>query len=46
MTAESGEYYENEAYLPRTGYDKDEIFKDTEVLRVKLASLWDKVKAE
>ena len=46
MTAEDGEYYENEAYLPRTDCDKDEIFKDNEVLRVKLASLWDKVKAE
>ena len=46
MTAEDGEYYENEAYLPRTDCDKDEIFKDNEVIRVKLASLWDKVKAE
>lgn len=46
MTAEDGEYFGNEAYLPRTGYDKDEIFSDNEVLRVKLASLWDKVKAE
>lgn len=46
MSSEGGEYYENEAYLPRTGYDKDEIFKDNEVLRVKLSELWDKVKAE
>lgn len=46
MSSEGGEYYENEAYLPRIGYEKDEIFKDNEVLRVKLAELWDKVKAE
>lgn len=46
MSSEGGEYYENEAYLPRTGYEKDEIFSDNEVLRSKLAELWDKVKAE
>lgn len=46
MSSEGGEYYENEAYLPRVGYEKDEIFSDNEVLRVKLAELWDKVKAE
>ncbi len=46
MSSEGGEYYENEAYLPRIGYEKDEIFKDNEVLRVKLSELWDKVKAE
>lgn len=46
MSSEGGEYFENEAYLPRVGYEKDEIFKDNEVLRVKLSELWDKVKAE
>lgn len=46
MSSEGGEYYQNEAYLPRTGYEKDEIFRDNEVLRTKLAELWDKVKAE
>lgn len=46
MSNEGGDYFENEAYLPRTGYDKDEIFRDNEVLRIKLAELWDKVKAE
>ena len=39
-------YFENEAYIPRTGYDKDEIFKDNEVLRAKLSELYAKVKAE
>lgn len=46
MSEEGGEYYENEAYLPRVGYEKDEIFSDNEVLRTKLSELWDKVKAE
>lgn len=46
MADEGGEYFENEAYLPRTDYDKDEIFKDNEVLRTKLSELWSKVKAE
>lgn len=46
MSSEGGEYYGNEAYLPRVGYDKDEIFKDNEVLRTKLSELWAKVKAE
>lgn len=46
MSAEGGEYFENEAYLPRQGYEKDEIFKDNEVLRTRLSELWTKVKAE
>lgn len=46
MSSEGGEYYGNEAYLPREGYEKDEIFKDNEVLRTKLSELWAKVKAE
>lgn len=46
MSGEGGEYADNEAYIPRTGYEKDEIFADNEVLRVKLSELWDKVKAE
>ncbi len=45
MTEEGGYYAENEAYLPRDGYEKDEIFKDNEVLKQKLAELWIKVKA-
>jgi spermidine/putrescine transport system substrate-binding protein len=45
MSSEGGYYYENEAYIPRTGNDKDEIFKDNEVLRSKLSELWIKVKA-
>ncbi len=45
MIAEGGEYYGNEAYLPRSGYEKDEVFKHNEVLKEKLTDLWIKVKA-
>ena len=34
----------NEAYLPRAGYEKDEMFTDNEVLKKKLSELWIKVK--
>ncbi|MCR5686020.1 MAG: ABC transporter substrate-binding protein [Lachnospiraceae bacterium] len=44
MTAEDGEYADNEAYLPRNN-PKDEIFHDNENLRKKLSELWIKVKA-
>ena len=40
-----GDYAENEAYLPRSGYDKDEYFHDNETLRAKLSELWIKIKA-
>lgn len=43
--AEGGIYEGNEAYIPRSGYDKDEVFRDNEVLRKKLSELWIKVKA-
>lgn len=46
MSADGGEYFENEAYLPRTDNANDEIFHDNEVLRTKLSELWSKVKAE
>ena len=45
MSGEGGEYEGNEAYLPRDGYEKDEVFNDNEVLRQKLSELWIKVKA-
>ncbi len=46
LSSEGGEYYQNEAYLPRTDYEKDEIFHDNETLRKRLSELWIKVKAE
>ena len=45
LTAEDGLFCGNEAYTPRTGYDKDEIFHDNEFLRQRLSELWIKVKA-
>ena len=45
LTAEGGLFCGNEAYTPRTGYDKDEIFHDNEFLRQRLSELWIKVKA-
>ena len=44
MIAPDGDYFENEAYLPRT-YEKDEIFHDNEYMRKKLSELWLKVMA-
>ena len=43
---EGGIYEGNEAYIPRSGYEKDEVFRDNEVLRKKLSELWIKVKAK
>ena len=41
-----GGYFEgNIAYLPRQGYEKDEVFEDNRVLKEKLTELWIKVKA-
>ena len=40
-----GLFADNEAYLPRSGYEKDEVFVDNQVLKQKLAELWIKVKA-
>lgn len=41
----TGEYSENDAYLPRTDNDKDEVFRDNIVLKEKLSNLWLRVKA-
>ncbi len=38
-------YDGNEAYLPRQGYDKDEVFHDNETIRKMISELWIKVKA-
>ena len=45
VTKEGGLYDGNEAYIPRTGFPKDEVFTDNEFLRKKLSELWIKVKA-
>ena len=38
-------YEGNEAYVPREGYELDEVFHDNAVLREKLSDLWLRVKA-
>lgn len=45
LSGEDGLYAENEAYMPRAGYEKDEVFEDNPVLKKTLAELWIKVKA-
>ena len=42
----AGEYEGIDAYLPRAGYDKDEVFRFNEVLVAKLSDLWNKVKID
>lgn len=45
MTTEGGEFANNPAYMPRSGYEKDEVFEDNTILKEKLSELWIKVKA-
>ena len=45
VSGEGGIYEGNEAYIPRSDYDKDEVFRDNEYLRQRLSELWIKVKA-
>ena len=45
MTSSEDLYADNAAYLPRSGYDKDEMFHDNQVLMRELSRLWIKVKA-
>ena len=45
MTSSEDLYADNAAYLPHSGYDKDEMFHDNQVLMRELSKLWIKVKA-
>ena len=45
MTSSEDLYADNAAYLPRSGYEKDEMFHDNQVLMRELSKLWIKVKA-
>ena len=45
MTSSEDLYADNAAYRPRSGYDKDEMFHDNQVLMRELSKLWIKVKA-
>jgi len=46
MISDEGDYAGNEAYAVRTDYDKDEIFKYDQELKVKMSDLWLKIKAQ
>ena len=45
MTSSEDLYADNAAYLPRSGYEKEEMFHDKQVLMRELSKLWIKVKA-
>ena len=45
MTSSEDLYAENAAYLPRSGYENDEMFHDNQILMRELSRLWIKVKA-
>ena len=45
MSGPDGEYEGINAYIPRLGYENDEMFTHNEVLRVKIAELWLRVKS-
>ena len=45
LSSEGGLYDGNEAYLPRSGYEKDESYNYNEPLKKAIAELWIKVKA-
>lgn len=45
MTSSEDLYADNAAYLPRSGYDKDEMFHDNQTLMRELSKFWIKVKA-
>lgn len=44
LSGYEGDYEGNEAYLPRVGYDKDEIFRYNEHVKKMISDLWTKVK--
>ena len=44
LSGKDGTYYDISAYLPRVGYDKDEVFHYDAALKKQLSELWNKVK--
>ena len=44
LSGPGGTYEGNDAYIPRAGYEQDEMFHDNEVLKKQLSELWIKVK--
>lgn len=45
MIKRGGEYEYNEAYKPRTGYSKDEIYHDNDIIYTKISNYWPEVKS-
>lgn len=45
LSSDEGVYGAYEAYVPRDGYEKDEVFRDNPVIKKTIAELWIKVKA-
>ena len=45
LSSEDGLYGAYEAYVPRDGYEKDEVFQDNPIIKKTIAELWIKVKA-
>ena len=45
LSSDEGLYGAYEAYVPRDGYEKDEVFEDNPVIKKTIAELWIKVKA-
>lgn len=45
LSSDEGVYGAYEAYVPRDGYEKDEVFQDNPVIKKTIAELWIKVKA-
>ena len=46
LISSEGDYFENNAYEVRTDYEKDEVFKNNEIMKKKLSDLWIKVKSQ
>lgn len=44
LSSEGGDYDGINAYVPRTGYEKDEVFEYNEVSRKIISDLWSRVK--
>lgn len=45
LSAKGAMFEGNDAYLPRAGYEKDEVFHDNDTIRAMISELWIKVKA-
>ena len=45
LSSDEGLYGAYEAYVPRDGYEKDEVFQDNPIIKKTIAELWIKVKA-